>query len=215
MNKHTKGTIYALRAGDKHLFKIGFTSGSVTERMKTLQTGCPYPLALFYDIPGTLKTEATIHKMLAEYRTTGEWFEVYSDEVLHTMDRFKYHVTRCSTDPESPRFRQPIHGEWVLINYHGFPLAAVYDGYYEEFVAPHAAEGVSIDGMTYQPLPLWPMVELHQERHPDILARLPEGKGMAAALTWPEEVLERFPEANDDEFVRRFIRAPIVFAGQA
>lgn len=68
--------VYVIQAEGTDLFKIG-RSGNVTARKGQLQTGCPHNL----DVVGTLEGDAIriehdLHEMFAEYRTTGEWFEI-------------------------------------------------------------------------------------------------------------------------------------------
>ncbi|TXH52416.1 MAG: hypothetical protein E6Q97_15835 [Desulfurellales bacterium] len=41
------GYIYALRAGDTNLFKMGHTYGRIEDRVKALQAGCPHRLSVF------------------------------------------------------------------------------------------------------------------------------------------------------------------------
>lgn len=68
--------VYFLRAGEAGPIKIGVsTTAGVQQRIATLQSGNPEPLRLLKMIPGDTKDEATLHRDLAEYRMSGEWFE--------------------------------------------------------------------------------------------------------------------------------------------
>jgi hypothetical protein len=56
--------------------KIGHTSGLLTRtRMASLQTGCPEPLQLYYEVAGGIELEAELHKKFATDRLLGEWFQ--------------------------------------------------------------------------------------------------------------------------------------------
>lgn len=72
------GHVYIVQAEDHGLFKIGKTTTGVDERIKALQTGCPYPLRLYNAIPTYFpeRLEKLLHTMLKEYRQAGEWFAV-------------------------------------------------------------------------------------------------------------------------------------------
>jgi len=70
----TRGKIYFLQAGTR--VKIGFTTGSVVKRRKSLQTGCADPLILRGVIPGSQSLEKALHRAFAEHRKGGEWFDL-------------------------------------------------------------------------------------------------------------------------------------------
>lgn len=67
--------IYVFRAGDTNRYKIGRAT-NVEARKKQLQTGCPDRLELVGIIEGdAVRVESEFHKMFAEQRRSGEWFE--------------------------------------------------------------------------------------------------------------------------------------------
>lgn len=72
------GFVYFIRFGNQ--IKVGFTT-NVEQRMRDL----PHEEILGV-VPGTLEDEAAWHKMLAEYRTVGEWFRA-EPEVLDALER--------------------------------------------------------------------------------------------------------------------------------
>lgn len=82
------GYVYALRAGDTNLFKIGHTYGRVEDRVKALQTGCPHRLSIFRCDPTfhPSEMEKLFHHILAWYRQAGEWFEVRPETVEDIFD---------------------------------------------------------------------------------------------------------------------------------
>mgnify|MGYP000564849394 FL=1 len=64
--------------------KIGYTSGSPRERMRTLQTGSPSRLELVASFDGGESLEKAFHKAFSPLRLHGEWFLV-RDKLRHFM----------------------------------------------------------------------------------------------------------------------------------
>lgn len=73
--------VYFIRSVESNRIKIGYTNGSVSKRLATLQTGCPEPLELlhFTEEAGPYE-EAKIHRRFKDYRVRGEWFSM-NDEI--------------------------------------------------------------------------------------------------------------------------------------
>jgi hypothetical protein len=78
--------VYLLKIinNDKPLYKIGYTTKSMNNRLKNIQTGCPHKI----DIVETYKSEygkiieKTLHNIFSHKKTHGEWFNLdLSDEV--------------------------------------------------------------------------------------------------------------------------------------
>lgn len=70
------GIIYILQAPPIMPVKIGFTrAAELTYRVKSLQTGCPYPLLIIAQTTGLPAREREIHALLDADRLTGEWFD--------------------------------------------------------------------------------------------------------------------------------------------
>lgn len=68
---------YILQAENTNYYKIGKTSGSVYERMCSLQTGCPHKLKLVYKTEDNFfDIEKILHGLLSENCIRGEWFEM-------------------------------------------------------------------------------------------------------------------------------------------
>lgn len=73
------GTLYAIRAEGTSLVKIGYTRGSVEQRIKAMQTGQPFPLRVIatHSIEADVRQkEAWLHAFLKQERRRGEWFEM-------------------------------------------------------------------------------------------------------------------------------------------
>lgn len=60
--------------------KIG-TAGDVDTRLKSIQTGLPWPVRKLLLIKGGRGTERELHEQFSEYRLRGEWF-VRSSAIL-------------------------------------------------------------------------------------------------------------------------------------
>jgi hypothetical protein len=84
-------SVYVLRAGDTNYFKIGFTAGVVFDRIKALQTGCPFPLSIHSVIESDAaqSLERLLHKELAPARVSGEWFDVEPARLEAVLARYK------------------------------------------------------------------------------------------------------------------------------
>ncbi len=67
------GFVYFLRADNT--VKIGFST-NVKDRLRTIKTGCPENIRIVKVVAGTMRTERMYHERYAEYRLTGEWFDL-------------------------------------------------------------------------------------------------------------------------------------------
>lgn len=59
---------------DSKMVKIGYAKNDVDERIRQLQTGCPFHLKVYVVMEGTIKHEQDLHKILSTHRRSGEWF---------------------------------------------------------------------------------------------------------------------------------------------
>lgn len=75
---NTTGEIYFIQCGQ--MIKIGYTSAGARERLKSLQTGSPYPLKLLLTISGTYGDEQSHHGRFSKYHSHLEWFK-FSKEI--------------------------------------------------------------------------------------------------------------------------------------
>jgi DNA-binding XRE family transcriptional regulator len=83
----TGGTIYAIGAKERSEVKIGSTTTSVESRLRALQTGYPWRLAILavVPVPATVRRiERQIHALLASHRLSREWFHVTIDTPILT-----------------------------------------------------------------------------------------------------------------------------------
>lgn len=86
--KNNNPSIYLLKiiSDDKTLYKIGYTTGSVYNRIKNIQTGCPYKIEVadVYISPYSKIIEKTLHNLFSYKNTHGEWFD------LGSIDEFNF-----------------------------------------------------------------------------------------------------------------------------
>jgi len=70
------GRVYVLRARETNYWKIGYTTVSVEERLRAIQTGCPFTLEAFWEIETNeaRSLETAFHQHLEKHRAQGEWF---------------------------------------------------------------------------------------------------------------------------------------------
>jgi hypothetical protein len=99
------GYVYAFRHGHEDEFKFGQTT-NLEQRRKTLQTGCPKPLALFdyIETDDYKDGEKFILRRLAHKRLTGEFCAVTADEAREAMEACRTYLKN-----ELPRWREEDH----------------------------------------------------------------------------------------------------------
>lgn len=65
--------------------KVGFTTKDPVSRVRSLQTGCPFPIRLLGYVFGSVNREQELHRVFSEWRLAGEWFE-YSGYVAQVIE---------------------------------------------------------------------------------------------------------------------------------
>ena len=68
--------VYVISGGSRRV-KIGYTT-DMANRLSALQASSPRRLRIMATTPGTLATEAWLHKRFGKYRLHGEWFDLSS-----------------------------------------------------------------------------------------------------------------------------------------
>lgn len=84
--KSKTGIVYILKAGD--VFKIGVTSGSLSNRIKELQTGNPYKIVVYEhsdEIEDYYKLESKLHEMFSHCKLNGEWFRLNNEDIFKAV----------------------------------------------------------------------------------------------------------------------------------
>jgi hypothetical protein len=67
--------------------KVGYSENSPDERIKSVQTGCPYKIEIHMIKSGNFAAENMIQAHLKEFRTHGEWF-IFSPECEKKLNEF-------------------------------------------------------------------------------------------------------------------------------
>lgn len=86
--------IYLIKAQDINLYKIGI-SKNAKNRLKQLQTGCPYLLEIidvYYPTKFPYKVEKVMHRSMSIYKKDenetsliGEWFDLKNDDIKNFL----------------------------------------------------------------------------------------------------------------------------------
>lgn len=108
------GFVYFIHAKRSNFVKIGFAK-TVPNRMRELQVGCPFELAILGWREGDRETEIRIHFHYKKFRIRGEWFEFPSvnDALLafHSwnesvfLEDFNAETTRQATEQAAATIR--------------------------------------------------------------------------------------------------------------
>ena len=83
--------LYVIEIGDTGVYKVGIT-GDISKRIEALQTSNPAKLqerflsSINSDGVRALELESSVHKMLADKRLSGEWFECGLAEIFAAID---------------------------------------------------------------------------------------------------------------------------------
>jgi|GEM_PF-2575202 len=86
------GYVYLLNAEGTNRYKIGITD-DLERRVNQLNKGqAPFPVAitLAQQVADKRKVESTLHAVLSEYRTHGEWFEFDGPQLEAVCDFYKH-----------------------------------------------------------------------------------------------------------------------------
>ena len=84
MDSSTQTKVYFIENTETGRIKVGFTTGSITTRLATLQTGSDCELRLLGSVvadPRAGTTEVQLHRRFSRWRHRGEWFtrDIMSD----------------------------------------------------------------------------------------------------------------------------------------
>lgn len=110
------GAIYYVSFGTDGPIKIGFVDGfgSLSERLRGLQTACPYDIVLLATKAGSMADERALHERFARKRLRGEWFDRSADLMRHING-----VTRrkdCQQWlPKHPAYLPPPEGKVYVV----------------------------------------------------------------------------------------------------
>ena len=82
--------VYLLKANN--FYKIGITKNKVSNRVKGLQTGCPFKIEIFdtFETRNDLAVENALHKIFRNKGTYGEWFELLNEDIEKLYSTIDY-----------------------------------------------------------------------------------------------------------------------------
>lgn len=80
------GHIYYIGCAETQRVKIGFTTRSLSKRLRALQTGSPTKLGVLAWHKGTMEDEQRLHERFADERLHGEWFDMSGRLLEHLMN---------------------------------------------------------------------------------------------------------------------------------
>lgn len=87
------GFVYVMECetpDEKTFCKVGITEHDISQRIKAIQTGCPFEIRRTWvsrNIPDYQQCEKVIHNELREHRSKGEWFSVPFVRACAVADR--------------------------------------------------------------------------------------------------------------------------------
>lgn len=96
--EQTRGVVYFVQVAPAGPIKIGFTSGLVHNRVRSLQQTSPHELKWIGFFAGTPEDERAAHKHLTASRCRGEWFHP-------TLEVLSFVTEKCAASNEQDYFR--------------------------------------------------------------------------------------------------------------
>jgi hypothetical protein len=112
--------------------KIGYSKHSPLNRLKSLQTGCPFVISLLCLKNGTEVVERLLHGHLKEFKIRSEWF-IYSDDSMERINSvFKtFNISDAKIDP-TPRVKKlgrridpALHGKIIKLKGKGLTVVKI------------------------------------------------------------------------------------------
>lgn len=93
--------VYIVKIESEDKYKIGFTKRKLEERIKGLQTGCPYNIIPIFEFDSkyATKLESYLHRSFSDKRLEGEWFSLTDkdlDNIEHKCEMFEKNMNTLS-----------------------------------------------------------------------------------------------------------------------
>ena len=105
--KDEKSFVYLLGDSDRpYIYKIGATRGTISHRIKKLQTGNPDCIFLcrHYKTKHPFYIEKQLHKRYQCYNVLNEWYELPDNEVLNFEKTCEFYENLIKIMGENPFF---------------------------------------------------------------------------------------------------------------
>jgi hypothetical protein len=77
LEESSRTSVYVIGSPESHLIKIGYSDDPV-RRLREIQNMSPASLQILWITPGNMELEQRLHRVFAERRRHGEWFD-FSD----------------------------------------------------------------------------------------------------------------------------------------
>lgn len=129
---NAQGFVYVMWAKGANRIKIGH-SFSPKDRLRAIQTGCPFPVEILATWPGSQELERRIHRYLSQFRQVGEWFEVPPFTVGYELWRLiqgfasepiKARRKKCQTVFNKRHWKvSRAHKGWAIRRFSGYSIA--------------------------------------------------------------------------------------------
>jgi hypothetical protein len=134
--------IYLIADTERKWCKIGH-SNSPKERIKAIQTGCPFDVEIVNVVEGGCKEEKELHKLFKQYYIRGEWFQ-YNQEIVQKIDSMVqlphtsggYNKQEVEVDIEQLKKvliwisdNLPYNSEEIILNKHNKNKIVAYTGF--------------------------------------------------------------------------------------
>lgn len=101
--------IYVIKTkSDPAFIKIGFSKDDPVNRLKAIQTGCPFDLEMLYLKSGSFIHESILHGHLACFLARGEWFHFGEDcheKLLRLFNEFGFKDVPIQPGTTTPRLK--------------------------------------------------------------------------------------------------------------
>lgn len=100
--------VYLIGNENKTAFKIGYTMGPVSSRLKQLQTGHHENLKIYAiaEVRNSTRVEKMMHGRYAHKKLNGEWFELNEKEI-------ESFIKNCTDADEAVNFMRGMGNPWV------------------------------------------------------------------------------------------------------
>lgn len=96
------GHVYYIGSLETLRVKIGYTSRSLDQRLRALQTGSPTKLGVLAWHVGTPELEREIHERFEADRLHGEWFDLSEDLLDHMLKGAVYEMALAKLQGREP-----------------------------------------------------------------------------------------------------------------
>lgn len=82
------GQVYIVRIEDQNIYKIGISVNDVKDRIKALQTGCPYKIRPVFvaQVENSAASERYLHHHFKACKMQGEWFKLSLTQLKEAIE---------------------------------------------------------------------------------------------------------------------------------